>query len=87
MSQWLFDLALQESAIMVSGDYRLIPEANGLDILEDIDDLYEWAIKELPAIVSDKTNKQSTADLNRILITGGSAGESLASFNLNLALH
>ncbi|KAJ8070941.1 hypothetical protein OCU04_001299 [Sclerotinia nivalis] len=39
---WTMDFVLQNSAILVMPDYRLLPEATGQDILEDLKDFWAW---------------------------------------------
>jgi hypothetical protein len=57
---------------MVDADYRLLPEANGRDILADIADLLRWLPEHLPALAAQEG---LTVDLRRTLFTGGSAGD------------
>jgi acetyl esterase/lipase len=42
LSHWLLDLALQTPAILVSADYRLIPEATARDAIDDARDAVGW---------------------------------------------
>ncbi|KAL5341911.1 hypothetical protein BJX70DRAFT_405304 [Aspergillus crustosus] len=39
---WLSDLALEHEAIIVNANYRLLPQATGLDITSDIQDFWKW---------------------------------------------
>ncbi|OJJ97803.1 hypothetical protein ASPACDRAFT_45101 [Aspergillus aculeatus ATCC 16872] len=82
-SPWLSDLALKHGAVIISPNYRLMPQANGLDILEDIEDLWKWvnssAARDLLAAHSIPTE----LDLTRVLAVGDSAGGLLS---LNFAL-
>ncbi|KAL5585718.1 hypothetical protein FOVSG1_013410 [Fusarium oxysporum f. sp. vasinfectum] len=71
---WLLQFAESQGAIVVSPDYRLLPEATGLDILEDVKDFWGWVKGSLPSQVSDISNGLSL-DLNRIAVAGESAGE------------
>ncbi|CBF73570.1 uncharacterized protein ANIA_07943 [Aspergillus nidulans FGSC A4] len=81
--QWLSDLALRHSAIVVSPNYRLMPQATGLDIYDDIEDFWTWLrspdFQELLA----KHKIPTQLDLDRILVTGESAG-GLLSINASL---
>ena len=73
--QWLLELAIAKNAIIVSPNYRLLPESSGLDILEDLDDLWRWMKFGLQL----KLNYFSVglrADLDRIITEGDSAGTS-----------
>ncbi|KAL6237492.1 hypothetical protein BDW75DRAFT_228678 [Aspergillus navahoensis] len=81
--QWLSDLALHHNAIIVSPNYRLMPQATGLEIYDDIEDFWAWlrspALQEL--LARHKTPTQ--LDLDRILVGGESAG-GLLSINTSL---
>ncbi|KAJ5108234.1 hypothetical protein N7456_004909 [Penicillium angulare] len=72
--QWLSDLALQKEAIIVSPNYRLLPEATGADIYADIEDFWTWL--HSPEFVNLLANQSTptTVDLKRILVSGESAG-------------
>lgn len=82
---WLQEYAKIHSAVVVSADYRLMPEHNGLDMMEDLKDLWHWIFNELQSFVGDKAD----LDMDKILIEGDSAGSfcpgnllSLFSFQL-----
>ncbi|KAH7002554.1 Alpha/Beta hydrolase protein [Ilyonectria destructans] len=79
----IIQYALDSKSILVSCDYRLLPESSGKDILEDIDDLWSWVHGRLQQALEVMTNGQNTADLQRVLLAGESAGGYLA---LQLAL-
>ncbi|KAL4805132.1 Alpha/Beta hydrolase protein [Aspergillus unguis] len=81
--QWLSDLALQKNAIVISPNYRLMPQATGLDIYDDIEDFWAWV---LSGAVNELLTKHGSteADLSRILVGGESAG-GLLSVNSALA--
>ena len=76
MSDWMLNFALAKSAIVISPDYRLIPEANGLDILQDVRDFFSWLTT--PNILNKYLPDGVSADLGNILVTGESAGGWLA---------
>lgn len=82
--QWVSDLALQKNAIIISPNYRLLPEATSADIYADLDDFWTWL--RSPALDSLLANhtKPSKLDLDRIFVTGESAG-GLISLYLTLA--
>ena len=44
---WILELAGLKGAIIVSADYRLVPEATGADILADASDLWKWIRSDL----------------------------------------
>ncbi|KAJ5336356.1 hypothetical protein MYU51_012285 [Penicillium brevicompactum] len=83
-SYWVSDLAIENNAIIISPNYRLLPSATSTQIYEDIEDFWTWvhssAFKDLLAAHSTPTE----ADLDRILTAGESAG-GLLSVSLALA--
>ncbi|KAL4756512.1 alpha/beta hydrolase [Aspergillus foveolatus] len=70
-------------AIVVSPNYRFMPQATGLDIYDDIEDFWTWlrspVLQEL--LAEHKTPTQ--LDLDRTLVAGESAG-GLLSINASL---
>ncbi|KAL3432674.1 Alpha/Beta hydrolase protein [Aspergillus tetrazonus] len=82
---WLSDLALEHEAVIVSANYRLMPQATGLDIYDDIKDFWAWlqssAVEDILATYTTPTE----IDLAHILVTGESAG-GLLSINSALQL-
>lgn len=71
---WVLKLALEESALVVSSDYRLLPSANGVaDTLEDLEDFWQWSRNQLPQILEHRAPGHSF-DFTRLLLTGSSAG-------------
>ncbi|KAJ8104426.1 Alpha/Beta hydrolase protein [Lipomyces tetrasporus] len=77
LAQWPLELAESKGAIIVSPEYRLMPEANGAHILEDIKDFWAWVHKTLPIAISG-LNPNLTLDLDRIATVGESASGYLA---------
>lgn len=73
IADWILDLVARNSAIMVSADYRLLPESTGADILDDLSVLYLWVSSSLSSFVT-KSRPGVEADLGHLLIVGGSAG-------------
>ncbi|EWY84272.1 hypothetical protein FOYG_14029 [Fusarium oxysporum NRRL 32931] len=71
----ILEYALENNLILVSCDYRLIPESNGLDILEDIEDVWSWVQNSLNEAMGTMTNGKSGVDLQRVLLAGERAGE------------
>ncbi|KAJ6031411.1 hypothetical protein N7540_002143 [Penicillium herquei] len=72
--RWLSDLALQKEAIIVSPNYRLLPEARGIDIYTDIEDFWTWLhSNEFTNLLANQSTP-TTVNLNRIMISGESAG-------------
>lgn len=73
-AKWVDKLALKNDAVIISPDYRLLPSANGLqDILEDVEDGWQWSKNQLPAIMREKF-PGIELDFGRIMLVGGSAG-------------
>ena len=75
-SDWLLSFVTSKNAILVLPDYRLLPTATGLDILEDLRDFYTWLFK--PGNLQSHLPDGVTADLDHILVGGESAGGYLA---------
>lgn len=70
----ILKLAVEDSAIIISVDYRLLPSANGVaDLLEDLEDSWQWARTDLPAILGRRCPGQQL-DFSRLILQGGSAG-------------
>lgn len=67
---WLVKYALLHSAIIVAPDYRLMPEATGLDILEDVSDLWDFVYTKLQSTVGDEVE----LDMGKIMVEGDSGG-------------
>ena len=73
-SPWALKLALDNSAIVVSADYRLLPSPNGLpDLLEDLEDFWHWTRSSLPRALERKAPGH-LIDFSRLLVVGSSAG-------------
>lgn len=67
-------LSTENSAIIISVDYRLLPSANGVaDLLEDLEDSWHWARTQLPAILQ-RRRPGHQLDFSRLILHGGSAG-------------
>lgn len=69
--------AQSQSALIISPDYRLLPEANGSDILADVDEFSNWMRDELPSI-ADRESWHASPDLGRVACIGESGGGWLA---------
>lgn len=71
---------LQRGFIVLSMDYRLIPESDFVtEQLEDIRDIEGWLRGVLPDILK-KQNVE--ADTDNIIVSGGSAGALLSAFTV-----
>lgn len=78
-TNWILELATSQSAIVVSADYRLLPEANGNDILADIADFWKWVREDLqPYLKAISPESAPEVDFDHILTNGESAGGYLA---------
>lgn len=80
---WLIEYARIHSAIIVGIDYRLMPEANGLDMMEDLNDLGFWMFNKFQLYLGNETQ----VDLDKILIEGDSAGKLTNSFEIAAKSH
>ncbi|KAK9422916.1 putative Alpha/Beta hydrolase protein [Seiridium unicorne] len=70
---WTLDLALQHKAVIVTPDYRLMPESQFNDIDDDLRDFWLWVendLEKLPGLYLDASN---------VAIVGESAGGYLAA--------
>ncbi|THC87507.1 hypothetical protein EYZ11_013049 [Aspergillus tanneri] len=62
-SDWLLELALAQSAMIVAPDYRLLPEATGADIMDDMDAFWTWFLRSLPSVAESQSwNVRPNAD-------------------------
>lgn len=67
-------MALEQGAILISADYRLLPTPNGIaDQLEDLEDFWQWTKAKLPSILQARLPGQ-VLDFDHLLLVGGSAG-------------
>ncbi|KAK3112915.1 hypothetical protein LTR53_010309 [Teratosphaeriaceae sp. CCFEE 6253] len=73
---FVLDLCLLHDAVAVTVDYRLMPEAKGVEILEDIKDFYAWLLK--PGNLAAHLPRGIEVDLDNIFVSGESAGGYLA---------
>jgi acetyl esterase/lipase len=55
---------------LISADHRLAPQANGLDILDDMKDAYKFVLEKLPGILN-----AGTGPMKNVIVTGCSAGK------------
>jgi len=77
---WILELAKQQEAIVVTANYRLLPQSNGMDILSDVDSLIGWLSTGLnPLLESQKEFPGLRADTSRVLVVGESAGGYLST--------
>lgn len=80
---WLNDLAIKHGAVVISPNYRLIPEATITDIHDDLEDLWTWVHSSALADLLAAHTTPTAVNLDRVLTIGESAGGMLS---INLAL-
>ncbi|KAJ3021763.1 hypothetical protein HKX48_007838 [Thoreauomyces humboldtii] len=73
-NQWLLAYTHLHNAILLSADYRLLPESSGLDLVADGQSIYNWTLNTLPTLFPSVD-----LDLSNIVVTGGSAGGYMAT--------
>lgn len=73
-NKWYLKLAQEHSVVIVSPNYWLMPESSILEILEDVEDHWDWPHAWLLTFLENETNAEIKADLGRILAIGDSAG-------------
>ena len=71
----MIEFALSNNAMIITADYRLMPEAAGADILDDMEAFWNWLSDILPSIAESWS---AQPDLNRILCVGQSSGGCMA---------
>lgn len=72
--QWQIDYLLRHNAIVVLPNYRLLPEAKGIEILDDVHDFWAWLARDFPVYLASETKESVKVDLTKVLVTGESAG-------------
>jgi acetyl esterase/lipase len=75
IAQYMIEFLHTSKAIMVLHDYRLLPGASGLDILEDMNDFFAWIFN---GGMDRHLETGISADLSDVLVSGESAGGWLA---------
>ena len=71
-AQWLLALAVDQGAIIVTPDYRLLPESTGSDILSDVAHFWKWMGSFLPEYM--ERNELPVPDIGNVLCCGESSG-------------
>lgn len=71
---WLLDFVKAQNAILVSPDYRLLPEHSGKDIIEDVRDFFAWVHSPNGLVGAIPKDLGIELDTDNLLVTGGSAG-------------
>ncbi|KAI0123371.1 putative polyketide synthase [Xylariales sp. AK1849] len=69
--KWTIELALFHNAIIISPDYRLLPEATASEILEDVQSVWRWVHNVLPAL---SKSWHARPNLDKVACCGESVG-------------
>lgn len=73
--KWILDFAQLHGAVIVSPNYRLLPEARGLDILQDMRAFWTWMDNKGAQNFLDGIHGNVILDTERTLLVGESAGK------------
>ena len=73
LSPWLPAWAARNNAVVLSPDYRLLPQASAKDIVDDVYSLWNWVQSSLNSTLAQLPSGHHV-DLSRILVEGVSAG-------------
>jgi acetyl esterase/lipase len=68
---WLLDYIVRSGAVLVSFNYRLLPESDGLAILQDLEDAARWIGKDF----NEELDGRVQIDPESVLVVGDSGGE------------
>lgn len=74
-SKWVLDFAQENGAVIISPDYRLLPEVKGRDIMNDLRAFWRWVHGgglQRHLLVAGQSDL--TLDMSRTLLLGESAG-------------
>ncbi|KAH1493747.1 hypothetical protein KXV92_006954 [Aspergillus fumigatus] len=71
---WLLQLAKKHNAVIVSPNYRLLPESTSPEIFSDIEDFWAWLHSSAVTELLETCSTPTQLDLGRILTAGDSAG-------------
>jgi acetyl esterase/lipase len=72
-AKWALQYAEFHSAIHIRANYRLLPEATGLEILSDVRDLFSWIETKLAGYLKSIGSRYEP-DLGKLMVYGESAG-------------
>lgn len=74
-SKWILDFAELHDAIIISPNYRLLPEVKGVDILRDMQNFWVWIRAGRPQqYLSSIGRSDVVLDMSQMLLVGESAG-------------
>lgn len=71
---------MKHEAVVISPNYRVMPEALSKDIYEDVEDLWTWVHSTTLTNLLAAHSTPAELDLDRIFTFGGSAGGSLSLY-------
>ncbi|KAF4967991.1 hypothetical protein FSARC_4552 [Fusarium sarcochroum] len=78
-SKWVLDFAEEHNAIIISPNYRLLPEVKGRDIIHDMENFWTWMHSGgLERHLSSVGQSRVKLNLSQNLLVGESAGGYLA---------
>ncbi|KAJ3532420.1 hypothetical protein NM208_g8446 [Fusarium decemcellulare] len=78
-SKWILDFAEEHDAIIISPNYRLLPEVKGRDIMEDMANFWSWVQSGGPVRHLASVGRSNVGmNLSHTLLVGESAGGYLA---------
>lgn len=77
---WLSDLAHLHGAVIISPNYRFMPDSTSAQILDDVDDFWDWVHSPVLVDLLSKHSTPTKLDLDRILTAGESAGGLLSVY-------
>ncbi|KAF5005122.1 hypothetical protein FDECE_8442 [Fusarium decemcellulare] len=78
-SKWILDFAEEHDAIIISPNYRLLPEVKGRDIMEDMANFWSWVQSGGPVRHLASVGRSNVdMNLSHTLLVGESAGGYLA---------
>ncbi|KAF7898865.1 uncharacterized protein EAF01_008078 [Botrytis porri] len=80
LPNWALDLVVKNGALFIMPDYRLLPEASGKEIVEDVKDFWTWLASDVNGLSSylSGVNSNLSVDFEKVAIHGESAGGYLA---------
>lgn len=73
MPTWLIQFAQSQAAMIISPDFRLMPEASPSDVLDDVAAFWAWYTKTLPQIAAEE-EWDVRPDVKRTVCAGQSSG-------------
>lgn len=73
----MIEYALSKEALLVAPDYRLMPEATGADILDDLEVFWDW-LHDFLLPLAQSSSWKAQPDLTSLLCVGQSTGGCMA---------